>query len=755
MIKTIRLNDCIPYQHAEISDCKKINFIFGANGSGKSTISSFLADVNNVRFVNSELEWTGEAHETIEVYNRMFRIANLQQDMQGIFTLGSAAIDDINALEQLKVKLDQLIKDWEGLCSSYQKKEKEKTVRDEQFKEEAWTHILKKNDTDFQKAFEGLRNSKEKFIAELKKRIESIRGHTGSITRREELLRRARILYISKFERRDQFVLDIAQLLKKISDIRTDSIWDTVIFGSKDIDIAALINKLGNSSWVEHGRQYLKANSNKCPFCQQETITEDFRIKLEAFFDIEYKQKIDRITMLLTDYQKFSKQLLEAIEAVVQGKDTEGLNLDVFMAKAELLKATFDANAKKIKEKINEPEKKVALDDESALISEIKKLLDDVNAIIDEYNKLIDNRDIEEATLRDDIWATCLHDADGLIKAYQRDISNIEKALTGIRKKRDDKKVEIDKLRAEIEIKSKNITSVQPTIDDINRSLKAYGFTNFSIQPAEGRENYYCIKRDDGTLAANTLSEGEETFLTFLYFMQKVKGATELDHVADKKIIVLDDPISSLDSTILYIVGAIVRGLAKDIREGKGNVTQLFVLTHNVFFHKEASFFNMNMQTNVSDVHYWIIRKNSGVAEINAYRAENPISTSYELLWHELKDNNGASPISLQNTMRRIIENYFRMLGGKPCDYLIDQFESTEEKMIARSLLYWINDGSHSIPDDLFIDSHTDNVPRYKKVFRALFDKSGHLAHYNMMMQIDDSVDDTDKVEDSPYEKSI
>ena len=755
MIKTIRLNDCIPYQHAEISDCKKINFIFGANGSGKSTISSFLADVNNVRFVNSELEWTGEAHETIEVYNRMFRIANLQQDMQGIFTLGSAAIDDINALEQLKVKLDQLIKDWEGLCSSYQKKEKEKTVRDEQFKEEAWTHILKKNDTDFQKAFEGLRNSKEKFIAELKKRIESIRGHTGSITRREELLRRARILYISKFERRDQFVLDIAQLLKKISDIRTDSIWDTVIFGSKDIDIAALINKLGNSSWVEHGRQYLKANSNKCPFCQQETITEDFRIKLEAFFDIEYKQKIDRITMLLTDYQKFSKQLLEAIEAVVQGKDTEGLNLDVFMAKAELLKATFDANAKKIKEKINEPEKKVALDDESALISEIKKLLDDVNAIIDEYNKLIDNRDIEEATLRDDIWATCLHDADGLIKAYQRDISNIEKALTGIRKKRDDKKVEIDKLRAEIEIKSKNITSVQPTIDDINRSLKAYGFTNFSIQPAEGRENYYCIKRDDGTLAANTLSEGEETFLTFLYFMQKVKGATELDHVADKKIIVLDDPISSLDSTILYIVGAIVRGLAKDIREGKGNVTQLFVLTHNVFFHKEASFFNMNMQTNVSDVHYWIIRKNSGVAEINAYGAENPISTSYELLWHELKDNNGASPISLQNTMRRIIENYFRMLGGKPCDYLIDQFESTEEKMIARSLLYWINDGSHSIPDDLFIDSHTDNVPRYKKVFRALFDKSGHLAHYNMMMQIDDSVDDTDKVEDSPYEKSI
>ena len=75
--------------------------------------------------------------------------------------------------------------------------------------------------------------------------------------------------------------------------------------------------------------------------------------------------------------------------------------------------------------------------------------------------------------------------------------------------------------------------------------------------------------------------------------------------------------------------------------------------------------------------------------------------------------------------------------------------------MIARSLLYWINDVSHSIPDDLFIDSQTDNVQRYKKVFRVLFDKSGHLAHYNMMMQIDASVDDTDKVGASPSEESI
>jgi len=324
-----------------------------------------------------------------------------------------------------------------------------------------------------------------------------------------------------------------------------------------------------------------------------------------------------------------------------------------------------------------------------------------------------------------------------LIKSYQKDISNIDKALINLKKVKDSKKSEIDLLTAEIEEKNKNVTSVQPTIDEINRSLKAYGFTNFSIQPAEGKENYYCIMRDDGTYATNTLSEGEETFLTFLYFMQRAKGSVVQAHVSEKKIIVLDDPISSLDSTILYVVGAIVKDLAKKIRMRKGDVTQLFVLTHNVFFHKEASFVDGRTKE-LEDVNYWIVSKNSGISTIKAYGTKNPISTSYELLWKELKDNVNLSLISIQNTMRRIIENYFGMLGSKRDDYLIEQFDNTEDKMIARSLLCWINDGSHSIPDDLFIDSYTDAVPRYKNVFRGIFEKSGHLAHYNMMMGINE-----------------
>ena len=53
LINKIKLDNCIPYKHSEISDCKKINFIYGANGSGKSTISSYLAGTTDTRFGES------------------------------------------------------------------------------------------------------------------------------------------------------------------------------------------------------------------------------------------------------------------------------------------------------------------------------------------------------------------------------------------------------------------------------------------------------------------------------------------------------------------------------------------------------------------------------------------------------------------------------------------------------------------------------------------------------------------------------
>jgi len=95
MIKSIKLSNCTPFQQAELSDCKKINFVFGSNGSGKTTISSFLAGSKDYRFSRSSIEWDSITHETICVYNREFRRSNFQQTIPGIFTIVNARKCDI------------------------------------------------------------------------------------------------------------------------------------------------------------------------------------------------------------------------------------------------------------------------------------------------------------------------------------------------------------------------------------------------------------------------------------------------------------------------------------------------------------------------------------------------------------------------------------------------------------------------------------------------------------------------------------
>lgn len=117
---------------------------------------------------------------------------------------------------------------------------------------------------------------------------------------------------------------------------------------------------------------------------------------------------------------------------------------------------------------------------------------------------------------------------------------------------------------------------------------------------------------------------------------------------------------------------------------------------------------------------------------------KNPIKTSYELLWQELRDDIKISLVTVQNTMRRILEYYFGILGKEKDDTIEKLFESVEEQIICRSLFSWINDGSHSIPDDIHIDSYSDSVSRYKAVFKDIFKIMGHEAHYNMMMRIED-----------------
>ena len=82
------------------------------------------------------------------------------------------------------------------------------------------------------------------------------------------------------------------------------------------------------------------------------------------------------------------------------------------------------------------------------------------------------------------------------------------------------------------------------------------------------------------------------------------------------------------------------------------------------------------------------------------------------------------------------IESYFTLLGGEEIHKLPDRFDGYD-KLIYESLITWVNVDSHSIFEDANHSISEDNIDRYKSVFRSIFEKTGHIAHYNMMMGLE------------------
>ena len=232
------------------------------------------------------------------------------------------------------------------------------------------------------------------------------------------------------------------------------------------------------------------------------------------------------------------------------------------------------------------------------------------------------------------------------------------------------------------------------------------------------------------------MSEGERSFITFLYFYHLIRGSVTSDGTTSDRIVVFDDPVSSLDSDILFIVSSLIKRVLDDAIAGRGQVKQVFVLTHNIYFHKEVSFDPKRGGEARAHETFWIVRKENGTSILTSYD-HNPIKTSYELLWSEVRSTN-RSTLTIQNTLRRIVESYFKLLGNMDRDEIVAKFEG-REKQICGSLFSWVNDGSHAVHDDLYVSVDTSVVDRYLNVFKKIFEKTGHIGHYEMMIGLPDA----------------
>lgn len=87
--------------------------------------------------------------------------------------------------------------------------------------------------------------------------------------------------------------------------------------------------------------------------------------------------------------------------------------------------------------------------------------------------------------------------------------------------------IEITENKKQMEDIEELLTSVAPTVTEINKILERFDFKGFYLEENKQQKGTYLILREDGTNAKGTLSEGEYNFITFLYFYYLIYGSQE------------------------------------------------------------------------------------------------------------------------------------------------------------------------------------------------------------------------------------
>lgn len=725
MIKEILIKNVATYNETgvKLENLRKVNFIYGTNGSGKTTLSNLLMDPES--FSDCEIVWETQPMVTL-VYNRKFVEENFRESskIKGIFTLGKESAEIRQEIESKKETIEKINKDIHMLKNTLIEKQDEKLRLEEEFIESCWKQKTK-YDVIFERAFRGTRNNKKLFRDKCFEAFSS----KGEVHDFNTLKERAEKLFKSsptKIEKIDKINPD------SLKSACQNPIFSKIIIGKQELDIAKLINKLGISDWVREGYRHLQETEGICPFCQQH-LPGDFEKKLNEYFDETFDLDLRELEKAIAEYQ----QAYAAIELRIKNLlvlETQYLNKSVLQQQFELITSNHMMNLELISGKKKEVSRKVILHTFEDEINKINEQIDRANYQIEEFNRLIENRIEEEKKLIKDIWSFIADQLNETHDWYVRQKITIEKAENSIKEKLYEKADEKKKIEEEILDLEKQITSIIPTIEAMNRMLKTYNFTNFEFREQDG---YYKLVRLTGEDVGQTLSEGEKTFVTFLYFMHLLNGSNEIDLITQNKVVVIDDPISSLDSSILYVVSNLIKNIIEDIREGKGNLKQLFILTHNVYFFKEITFCPKRSKLDrFSYETFWILRKINGISEIKSYE-EVPVQTSYELLWKELREVGERSAVLVQNITRRILEYYFKVWGGIEISELSKHLDS-EEKVIFDSMISWSHDGSHYVYDEIFVEEPSEMARKYLQILEKVFINSGHYGHYKMMMGLSD-----------------
>jgi len=297
----------------------------------------------------------------------------------------------------------------------------------------------------------------------------------------------------------------------------------------------------------------------------------------------------------------------------------------------------------------------------------------------------------------------------------------------------------------------KQVRQHQRSAEELNAEMASYlGSDELRF---EVKDTGYTITRN-GRPAMN-LSEGERTAIALMYFL---KSLADTGFDAANGIVVIDDPVSSLDSNALYCAFGYMRART-------AQVGQLFVLTHNfTFFRQVRHWFEKMKGQKKPDItkrpaQFYMVRAHvNGAGRNSILSTLDPLlrdfESEYQYLFKRVVDEanrtlaqDTLSPYyGLPNVARRLLEAFLAFKIPGQAGELYDKLEQVDFEVGKKSrILRFLHTYSHldqiSEPEhDVSILSET---PAILKDILALINKLD-TEHYNGM--IDRITADADKV---------
>lgn len=764
---------------ATLNDLKKVNFIFGPNGTGKTSITRILGEgLDDARITHRTDD---SSNREILILNSQYIEETFKETENGIFFLGKQSIANENEIQEHKSRKEKIAGLIEALQSDKDELDKDQSDAERELLNSVW-NAKKLVPDELSSCLDGFNKSKQKLLDKVTEyRQTPLPPESTLPTTLDELAQQEKGLLTTTLETVLQ-ISAIPQFPRQLEDL--PDLLHTPLIPAADSPLSDLISQIQHSDWVREGKHIMEAHQDalddRCPFCQQQT-PQDFSENLAKLWDRSYDNAVARLRSCLASLESSLEQLSTFKNEIGEhqledvAEYSRNAQLDAIEKALSTSHALLEKKLDKQSQSFDAPEEW----DINSFNSTLCQLGEQLNALIGEHNAKVNDQDNLKREFQDEFWTIFSHHTcDGAFRSFDSIVGG-EKGttarITALEKQISEKDQNRKELIERIKAAERSRMDIHPAIEHINRALSGIGMTSFELGASTDdfiaghlpyttqRDGYILLRTNEygrkERTDVKTLSDGERNLICFLYFFHQFHKDTANSDI--KFTVVIDDPINAMDGLSSFVTSGYIRELISEVLELGSHkahkyVDQLIILTHSTRFHIEASYKIKQTKEQQDNFAFYTIERVLSPSDGESHAKSivmgpsgmTNIHSEYTLLWDEVRraweilssapdrpqptgDPRAQISPLIGNTMRRIIESYLIHLCGIGS---ITQLGESSDAAI-RALMAFTNNNSHDAFDMDLHAVHNLTIDQLFHAFERIFTENGAADHYNMMLR--------------------